>query len=420
MTQFENPPERVYNPDMSQKKKRISDEVMMLGVGFSVILAVAILGLPGLEEGLNRVIGIIFIVAFAILFVRMPESDDPAWKRHLYLGAMTALAAALMALQPSWGVFPMLFFVLSPIAMMFFPQRIGLRWLLIFTVVTVVIFFTVFTPLEALMTTLPYAAGFWFFGAFARALASAEEARQESQRLLDELQTAHRQLQDYAARVEELAVAEERNRLAREMHDTLGHRLTVAAVQLEGAQRLIPRDPERATDIVSTVREQVREALGELRSAVATLREPLETDLPITLALQRLVTSFDEATDLTVHLRIPNIPLHLPNVQRLALYRAAQEALTNVQRHAQAQQVWMQLEIQDNCVALTVRDDGVGFPAETKEAAFGLRGMRERAAHLGGELHLAPNEAGGAQVEFILPLTEETEDDGNDSAAAGR
>jgi signal transduction histidine kinase len=104
----------------------------------------------------------------------------------------------------------------------------------------------------------------------------------------------------------------------------------------------------------------------------------------------------------------------------LALYRAAQETLTNVQRHAKAQQIWVELKTQENCVALVVSDDGVGFPAETREATFGLHGLRERAAHMDGELRLETREGGGAQVKFILPLIEETDDDGNDPAAACR
>jgi signal transduction histidine kinase len=323
-------------------------------------------------------------------------------------------------MQPMGGVYPMLFFILSPLAMMIFHQRIGMFWIGVYTLVTAVIFFAFFSPLNAFMTLLPYSAGYWFFGAFARALANAEEARQESQRLLNELQIAHHQLQEYAARVEELAIAEERNRLSREMHDTLGHRLTVSAVQLEGAQRLISREPERAAGMVETVREQVREALSELRSSVATLREPLEIDLPITTALQRLATSFDQATDLTVHLDLPAELPTLSNAQRLALYRVAQEALTNVQRHAHAQQVWVQLATRQSCATLTVSDDGIGFPTETKEAAFGLRGLRERAAHLGGELQLKSRDEGGALVKFALPLIKEPDDDGSDTAAAGR
>jgi signal transduction histidine kinase len=146
----------------------------------------------------------------------------------------------------------------------------------------------------------------------------------------------------------------------------------------------------------------------------------LETDLPIKTALQRLSTSFDQATDLSVHLDLSAELPSLSKAQRLALYRAAQEALTNVQRHAQARQVWVEMALHDNCVALIVRDDGVGFPAEAKEAAFGLKGMRERAAHLNGELILENRESGGARLKFVLPLIEENEGDGNDSAAACR
>ena len=394
------------------------DQAMPTAIGYLAILAVAILGFQFFEPGLQKVWGMVLVVAFAILFATLPNHQlVPAWRLHLQIGLMTGIVVFLMLMQADWGVFPMLFFVLSPTVMMAFPQRVGMLWIGIFTLVSAVVFMVLNPVGEALMITLPYSAGYWFFGAFARALSNAEEARRESQHLLKELQIAHRQLQEYAARVEELAVSEERNRLAREMHDTLGHRLTVAAVQLEGAQRLIPRDPDRAAGMVETVRAQVREALGELRATVATLREPLEADLSIGVALQRLAADFESGTGLQVYLAVPDEAPRLPNAHRLALYRAAQEALTNVQRHAQAQQVWLQLEVQPHCVALTVGDDGIGFPAQPKEAAFGLHGMRERAAHLGGDVQLEARTGGGAQLKMILPLVEEIED-GNDSSAA--
>src|SRR5690606_11162904 len=106
-------------------------------------------------------------------------------------------------------------------------------------------------------------------------------ARVESQRLQTELQEAHQQLQTYAERVEALAVAEERNRLAREMHDTLGHRLTVSIVQLEGAGRLIEHDPTRTAQMVQTVREQLVEGLDELRRALVSLRKPVSSSLSL-------------------------------------------------------------------------------------------------------------------------------------------
>jgi signal transduction histidine kinase len=194
------------------------------------------------------------------------------------------------------------------------------------------------------------------------------------------------------------------------MHDTLGHRLTVAAVQLEGAQRLIPRDPERAARMVGTVRDQVREALSELRRTVATLRTPLEADLSLPTALARLATGFEGATGVAVHLTLPQDMPPLPAAHRLALYRAAQEALTNVQRHARARDVWLRLTCQDGAVALLVTDNGVGMPADAEGAGFGLRGLRERATQLGGQLSLGSRPDGGAHLSLRLPLpTEETD-----------
>jgi len=421
MSQIEDQTKTVYNPDMLKDIRKNTDAAMMSGVGILTFLAITILGVQLLEPGRMRAVGISLLIAFGILLVRPPKNEAPTWQWHLYLGVQTAIVGGLLLLQSNWGVFPMLFFILSPTAMMIFPeQRQGFLWIGIFTLVTGVIFFGTAQPLNALLALLPFSAGYWFFGAFARAMRNADQARKDSQRLLDELQSAHQKLQAYAVQVEELAVSEERNRMAREMHDTLGHRLTVAAVQLEGAQRLIPRDPERATGMVATVREQVREALGELRQTVATLREPLSTDLPLATALQRLAAGFEQATSLPVHLEIPPELPALSQLKRLALYRAAQEALTNVQRHAQASQVWMALCLQDACVSLQIADDGVGFPEEVKVAAFGLRGMRERATQLNGELILDDGDAGGARIQFVLPLVEETQDDTQDPLAACR
>jgi signal transduction histidine kinase len=380
---------------------------MMTGVGYLAILAVTILGIQVLGSGINRIVGILLLVIFTVLFALLPRSEKTAWMMHVHLGVMTVIVAVLIALKPDAGIFPMLFFVLSPTAMMAFPTRTGLIWILAFTLVTGIVFLSVAPPLEALMALLLYFAGYWFFGAFARALVSAEDARSESQRLLAELQEAHLQLQDYAARVEELAVAEERNRLSREMHDTIGHRLTVAAVQLEGAQRLIVNDPNRAARMVDTVRQQVRGALAELRHTVATLREPLEADLSLNSGLHRLVNYFREATDLTIQLELPEETSRLPQAHQLALYRAAQEALTNIQKHAGAENVWISLRIAADQIILTVSDDGKGFPDALDETAFGLRGMRERAAHLGGALHPGASPEGGAQLQVRLPLPEE-------------
>jgi signal transduction histidine kinase len=367
-----------------------------------LLIVAAIMLLELYEAGWTWGVAAGLLIALGILYHRWPNR-----LYHLYLAAETALVVGLTTLDT---IAMVLCFTLSAHAAILFPNRTGALWIALLILATGAVNVYRQGWLSGLLETLVYAVGYVSFGFVHYARERAEAARHESQTLLAELQEAHRQLQAYADRVEELAVAEERNRLAREMHDTLGHRLTVAAVQLEGAQRLIPHDPQRAAHMVGTVRDQVREALSELRRTVAALRTPLAADLPLPTALARLATGFEEATGLTVHLTLPQKMPALPDTHRLALYRAAQEALTNVQRHAQARDVWLQLARQGETVTLTVGDNGVGTAVDAERAGFGLRGMQERAVQLGGELALESRPDGGAQLFLRLPLPTEGTD----------
>jgi signal transduction histidine kinase len=343
-------------------------------------------------------------VVFGLVMLAIPTRDAPRWAAHLYLAVQCALTTVILFTHPDWTAFTLLFIVLSAQAMLILPVRQGVTWIAALVVITVGVGFYWWGLPGAGLALALYSGAYAFFGIFAHAFIRADAARRESQELLAELQEAHRQLQEYALHTEEMAVIQERNRLAREMHDTLGHRLTVAAVQLEGAQRLCSANPGHAQDMVGTVREEVREALAELRGAVATLRAPIEADLQLRSSLRRLVAHFEEATGLAVHQVLPEEMPDLPGTHRLALYRAAQEALTNIQKHAGATQVWFMLSTQDDAMTLLVGDDGQGVSLSGEQSGFGLRGMRERAAQLGGELHLEPRRGGGTQISFRIPL----------------
>ena len=381
-------------------------------VGYLTLIAAAVLGLNILPEGAPRAFGMGLIAAYSVLFILSPDENSEPWKQHFYIFVQTLIVSILITFTPNNGVFLMLFFVLSAQAMMMLPRKQGFIWIAIFILATFITFMINTGLEEAFLSLLPYSAGYAFFGAFAVALADARAERKRSEELLAELQDAHKKLQDYASGMEQLVISEERNRLAREMHDTLGHQLTVASVQLEGAQRLVDTDPKRAADIIGTVREQVRVALNDLRRTVATLREPLDTDLSLPHALNKLVDSFDDATGLTVHLALPDDFTPIPETHRLALYRTAQESLTNVQRHAEAKNVWLKLS-QDKPnyrVSLTISDDGHGFTEDTQPTGFGLRGLYERAAQLDGELQFSERDGGGALVYLSLPLPMEATD----------
>ena len=350
-------------------------------------------------------LGLYFIFVF-LLLARQQVFTQSHISIPLYLAIQTFLVLSLLALPPHIEFTTILFFVLSAIATMLQPGKKGYLWIAFFTIATA-IFLYFNLGLQAALYALPInTGGYLFFGTFSASATKAEIARKESQILLEDLTAAHLKLQTYAAQAEELAVAEERNRLAREMHDTLGHRLTVGIVQLEGAERFVDVEPERARIMLVTVKQQMREALSELRQAVATLREPLQADLSIGNALKSLGQNFQNATGTEVKMAFAhNIP-ELPNEYRVAIYRAAQEALTNIQRHARAKQIHISLLIntKDKTLDLTVKDDGIGFPVKADKLGFGLRGIQERATQLKGIMRLEENPDGGAQLCLCLPL----------------
>lgn len=395
---------------MSDKSSPAFSLDMLNLAGYFIVPAVAIPMLWDLFQSgsPNRWLASGLLALFTVVYaLRERIVGDRSWGPYLYTGLQTLIIVALLSLSPQQLIAVVLFFVLSAEVTMMYPPRAMAAWIALFSVITLIAYVAV-SGLAGLAAVPIYAAGYVFFAIFAQQTAKAEAARAESERLLLELQEAHRQLQDYAAQAEELAVQQERNRLAREMHDTLGHRLTVSSVQLQAAQRLIPSAPERAAQMVSTVQEQISEGLRELRHTVATLRAPVEADLALAPALRRLASNFEEATGIVVHLNVTDdLPELIPS-QRHALYRGAQEGLTNIQKHAGAGEAWVDLTCNNGAVALVVRDNGVGAANPNGAAAgFGLRGLRERAAQLGGEILFQPAPTGGAELLLTLPLSPE-------------
>ncbi len=349
-----------------------------------------------------------------LLFIPLLSLDDePPFdprREHLRLAIATALTIVLFLLQAHLGGIIVLYFIMSAHALIALPGRQGMFWVVLFGALTTLFMVQIYQDLWlGLANGIGVFAGYYFIGSAAHAQRRAEAAEAESQRLLDELRVTHLLLQAQAEHAEALAAAEERNRLAREVHDTLGHRLTVAAVQLEAAQRLVDREPARATAMIETVRGEVAAGLAELRQTVAALRRPQMSRPPLNQQLQQLSESFSAATGIPVDLVLSDVMPPLATAQQDGIYRIAQESLTNVQRHAAATHVTLELtetndEPADQQICLIVADDGVGFDPAGANQGFGLRGMRERAALLNADWSVEAD-AGGTRVTLILPLT---------------
>ena len=195
------------------------------------------------------------------------------------------------------------------------------------------------------------------------------------------------------------AQEEERARIARELHDEVGQRLTAALLHLERASR--EADAEHRTE-VQHAKEVVRGGLEEVREITLRLRPEALDDLGLRSALLTLCERVGAGAQITVDAELPSSFPRLGPEQELVAYRIAQEALTNVVRHARADRALLSIAHADGVVLLGVEDDGCGFEADAVPGA-GLEGMRERALLVSGTLRVGPSERGGTAVNLVLP-----------------
>ena len=337
--------------------------------------------------------GIAYLVIGTYGFAFCRRSSKRAWAA-VYFITQLLLAALLIKLRGNAGE---LSFILLPLA----GQSALLLPLRSMTAVCVCVYILLVMPLilvnrfiDAVVIALVYGTGIVFVVVFTRIAASEREARAS-------LSEAYRLLRDNAAQVEELAVTKERNRLAREIHDSLGHYLTVVNVQIGAAQAIFSRDSKRALYHLSKAQTLTQEGLTEIRRSVAALRGSLTEDRPLPEALARLVQQWKESGT-SSSLTVLGTPRQLTPQADLTLYRAAQEALTNVSKHAHATEVNLVLDYSNpESVVLQVQDDGIG--AVGSDSGFGLLGVRERAQLLGGELRVLTQNRKGFRLEVELP-----------------
>jgi signal transduction histidine kinase len=204
------------------------------------------------------------------------------------------------------------------------------------------------------------------------------------------------------------AVAEERARLARELHDIVGHSVSVMTVQTAAVRRLLRPDQEREREALLTVEQTGREALAEMRRLVGVLRRPEEAPaLAPQPGLEHVVKLVEQAREagLRTDLRVEGTAVELPAGIDLTAYRLVQEGLTNALKHARAHRAEVLVRYDNGCVELVVRDDGHGGTPGSS-GGHGLVGMRERVAVCSGELHAGPRPDGGFELRALLPVNE--------------
>jgi signal transduction histidine kinase len=237
----------------------------------------------------------------------------------------------------------------------------------------------------------------WLIGFLvSRTFHEAERARERAAR-------AEREREERAL----LAVSDERARIARELHDVVGHSVSVMTVQASAARRLLRPQQEKEREALLVVEKTGREAMAEMRRMVGVLRRPEEAPaLAPQPSLEQIETLVDHTREagLPVTLRIEGDPVQLPPGVDLTAYRLVQEALTNTMKHAQASSAEVVVRYGDGDVELTISDDGVGG-ADGDSGGHGLVGMRERVSVYGGELEAGPRADGGFRLRARLPIS---------------
>jgi signal transduction histidine kinase len=356
------------------------------------------------------------VVAAAVWSVavtaRLRPDNSPEWWRAVAFGVHTALAGLLVGTDTWFGVFAYSGFL--------FAHGVGRRWRVpAFAITALVVSASLVggypTGLDGLLTYL-LVAGVMLTLVITSANITYRALEQNVERglAIGELAEANRRLEEsmaenaalHARLVEQAraaGVVEERRRLAGEIHDTLAQGLTAIVAQLEAAEQAGHRPDERSRHLTQA-RSLARSSLTEARRSVRALRPEQLENATLAEALGELTCGWSQQSGIPAELETAGAASRAPADTEAALFRVAQEALTNVGRHAKATKVRLTLTDLDDMLLLDVADDGVGFDADADTTGYGLVGMRHRLAGVGGALTVESAPGYGTTLNAAVPL----------------
>lgn len=362
------------------------------------------------------------------------------WRGHLYLAAQTLLAFGAIFFFYQLDFFAILLLPVGGQAVFLFPgssgssensvrsvgaplqgfpktffrRRTAAIWVSILMLLNVIGQINQFGWPAALTFILLYSAALVFVAAFSARTVQAEAARAQAETLLAELQQANHQLQELAGQAEELATAKERNRLARDLHNSVAQTLYGLTLQSEAASRqLAIGQTGRAAQYLQEIRQSTLQTLGEICLLIFELRPPILAEIGLSAALRARLEAVEARSGLQVETALEDVG-RLPSAMEVGLYRIAQEALNNILKHAHAKCVHVTLHRRDNSLTLEVHDDGVGMPAELTDlpgrgghgshSGLGLQSMAERAELIGARLAISGQPGQGMSIKVEVPL----------------
>ncbi|QRZ93777.1 sensor histidine kinase [Bacillus subtilis] len=354
--------------------------------------------------------GYVFIAAGAVLYaanhVLLTKETNAIWFCLIDI----AIGFSFGFIFPGTGLF---IIMLCPVAVAFFlrgfPKRTAWSVLCLCSILFLIVLIRTYAMFgnEFVidhLTSMTFVVFCGVVGKLIRKLLDAQETAKQQYRELTEshlaLSAAHEELHLYAKQVEELTAIHERNRMAREIHDTVGHKMTALLVQLQLLREWQKRDSQKADETVGVCDTLAREALDDVRLSVRTLQT--ENDPSLIESLKQLTEDFYKNAGVTTEFAVSGDPAIIPLSLHPTLIRTVQEALTNAKRHGGATACSIQLACTTDSVSLVIKDDGKGNP-ETA-LGFGLLNMKKRAAEHGGTIRFESERDQGFTViaEFSL------------------
>ena len=377
-----------------------------------VVLAGLVMGyaradppLTSSELVLLLLLSLVYLFTGTVIFLAVLASASPGHK-ILYLAFQICLGFLILYLERGNGWLVMLPLASHSVAL-FSPREAILPCIFITLGIAWGTSQKLPNWIPFLQSAVVFGSAVFFTAVFTNISIRDVRRREEIERLAAELEAANRELQTYAARAEELATEQERNRLAREIHDGLGHYLTAMNVQSQVVVTLLDHDVARARDALAKMQGMILDALADVRRSVAALRSDPFLAENLYNSLLPLVEESRNA-GLDTGLVVNGQARRLPAALELTLYRAVQEGLTNVLKHAQASRVMITLDYRPKQVGLRIQDDGAGSLLRLEQlsnlkSSFGLIGLRERVQLLGGSMDIITAPGQGFCLEICLP-----------------
>jgi signal transduction histidine kinase len=229
-----------------------------------------------------------------------------------------------------------------------------------------------------------------------------KQERDKKEILYKELLDANKKLKEYTDEVRRLSVVEERNRIARDIHDSLGHNMTALIMQLQMAEHYLKTDYSKSQELLESSVKTAKDSLAGIREVVKTLRNA-DASLSASGAIKALAEEFSEKTGIETELNI-NGKITDNTKAAEAIYHIVQEGMTNAARHGHATKIWLELDYRDDSVIFSIKDNGTG--AVSFAEGYGIRGIRERVRAFNGSVEFKP-ENGFAINGFILLKAQE-------------